>query len=328
MANSRRSERSGRKGSLRTSRSRNHDLEARIAALEAENAKLKTKDSGRDSPSSYDAYDAQDLPPSLQTIYNHHDEKHEGDVEKGCFSLMCGQEGSTARTDNKRKLVRRVYGALTIQLLLTFIIVAGLASSASSVTWVLRNYNALWWSTFIGSIVSLLVLFCGFSRKYPVNIILFVVFTVCIAGTISLSTSILVCRAVDSATNTCVISGEAQRTILQAFAITMIIFLTLTVFEFQTRIDFSFLGGILSVVLCVLLWWGIFGGIFGFGGSGMAYAIIGIILFFFYILYDTYLIVERYEDPEMWVEASIQIYLDVINLFLFILACLTGTKND
>ena len=108
----------------------------------------------------------------------------------------------------------------------------------------------------------------------------------------------------------------------------MIIFLTLTVFEFQTRIDFSFLGGILSVVLCVLLWWGIFGGIFGFGGSGMAYAIIGIILFFFYILYDTYLIVERYEDPEMWVEASIQIYLDVINLFLFILACLTGTKND
>jgi len=40
------------------------------------------------------------------------------------------------------------------------------------------------------------------------------------------------------------------------------------------------------------------------------------------VVYDTYMLAERY-DPEDYVMAAVELYLDIINLFLYILSFLS-----
>lgn len=47
-------------------------------------------------------------------------------------------------------------------------------------------------------------------------------------------------------------------------------------------------------------------------------SVIGVLIFSAYILYDTHMITKRL-SPEEWVIAACELYLDFINLFLFIL---------
>ena len=68
----------------------------------------------------------------------------------------------------------------------------------------------------------------------------------------------------------------------------------------------------------------IFGAIFGatFGGVGhTVFALIGALLFCGFILYDTSNLLHLY-GPDDYVEASIALYLDIINLFLYLLEIL------
>ena len=52
--------------------------------------------------------------------------------------------------------------------------------------------------------------------------------------------------------------------------------------------------------------------------GGLALSCVGVMLFSAYIVYDTFLLAVRYDvDDYIW--ASIQLYLDVINLFLRLL---------
>lgn len=65
--------------------------------------------------------------------------------------------------------------------------------------------------------------------------------------------------------------------------------------------------------------------IFGFQ-TGSVYALLGSILFSMYIIYDTYMIAERL-DPEDYIVAAIELYLDLINLFLYILQLLSDNRR-
>lgn len=66
---------------------------------------------------------------------------------------------------------------------------------------------------------------------------------------------------------------------------------------------------------------GIFGMIFGLQ-TGSVYALLGSVLFSLYIIYDTYMIAERL-DPEDYIVGAIELYLDLVNLFLYILRLLS-----
>jgi hypothetical protein len=70
---------------------------------------------------------------------------------------------------------------------------------------------------------------------------------------------------------------------------------------------------------------GIFGAIFGLQ-TGSVYALFGSVLFSLYIIYDTYMICERL-DVEDYVVAAIELYLDLINLFLYILQLLSEANR-
>lgn len=72
----------------------------------------------------------------------------------------------------------------------------------------------------------------------------------------------------------------------------MAVFLGLTLFTFQTKIDFSFLGGALFASLWIMMLWGLVMAVFGFQQSYL-YSLAGAIIFSLYILYDTSLLMNH-----------------------------------
>ena len=128
-------------------------------------------------------------------------------------------------------------------------------------------------------------------------------------------------------------AGFGQQIVL-AFIITCATFLALTVFTIFSKIDFSFLGPFLCCGIFVLMIWSLIMSLaFTIGGSSaswhLALAIVGVALFTGFIIYDTYMIVTRLGVDD-YIIAAIELYLDVINMFLYVLQILTicgGGRN-
>lgn len=112
---------------------------------------------------------------------------------------------------------------------------------------------------------------------------------------------------------------------LQALGITFVLFITLTAFTFQSKIDFSFLGGVLFAAIWILLIWGLVNAIFGWK-PGFVYSLLGAIIFSLYIIFDTWLLAEKLPYDE-WILACVSLYLDIINLFLFLLQLLSESQR-
>ncbi|MEO3946194.1 Bax inhibitor-1/YccA family protein [Gorillibacterium sp. CAU 1737] len=113
-----------------------------------------------------------------------------------------------------------------------------------------------------------------------------------------------------------------------AFLITALIFGGLTAYAYYSKRDFSFLGGFLVMGVITLIGFsviGLFTG--GFGGTlGLGIAIGGTLIFSGYILYD----ISHYKhglEEEMIPFAVLNLYLDFINLFLYVLRLL-GFSRD
>jgi hypothetical protein len=81
----------------------------------------------------------------------------------------------------------------------------------------------------------------------------------------------------------------------------------------------------LGCALLLLILAGILARVFASALLYTLYAYCGSLLFCFYILYDTHMICNRlgYDD---YIVAAIELYLDLINLFLFILRLLASSK--
>mmetsp|Transcript_17522 Transcript_17522/g.44096 ORF Transcript_17522/g.44096 Transcript_17522/m.44096 type:complete len:112 (-) Transcript_17522:81-416(-) len=101
--------------------------------------------------------------------------------------------------------------------------------------------------------------------------------------------------------------------------ITAGLFLALTVFTFQSKWDFSFLGAGLFAAVWVLMLWGIIMACFG-GSPAMQYwyCLLGAVLFSLYVVFDTWMLTKVY-GPDDYIAASISLYLDILNLFLMVL---------
>lgn len=116
-----------------------------------------------------------------------------------------------------------------------------------------------------------------------------------------------------------------QGVVLEAVFLTGAIFIGLTLFTYQSKMDFSFLGAGLSMGLGALILWGFFAMIFG-AQTGYVYALLGCIIFSGYILFDTWLIMDKL-SPHDHILAAIMLYLDIINLFLYLLQLLAESNR-
>jgi len=213
--------------------------------------------------------------------------------------------------------IRKVYAILSAQLAVTLAII-GVFMIPSVQKFSAENQ----WLLLLAVVVSFVVLFmlicpcCGdMRRKAPGNFILLGVFTLAegfMIGTIT--------------------SHYNVSEVMIAVGVTSAVVLALTIFAFQTKIDFTAMGGILLAVLVVFSLFGLIAIFFPRTQTvRLVYAAIGAIIFSVYIVYDTQLMIggeHKYSlSPEEYIFASLKLYLDIINLFIFILSIIGNSRH-
>lgn len=171
---------------------------------------------------------------------------------------------------------------------------------------------------FIGSLGTLVGLMC-LKDVHPTNMYLLAAFTVFESHLVG-----MVCARYAEI--------GAGYLVLEAFFITMAIFGGITAYCFVSRKDFSFLGGFLFAGLVALLgatFINFIMGITGHYSKGFAFiiSIAGALVFTGFILFDTSLIMEKL-SPDEYILAAINLYLDIINLFLYILQILSRSQDN
>ncbi|XP_058929918.1 LOW QUALITY PROTEIN: protein lifeguard 1-like [Kogia breviceps] len=112
--------------------------------------------------------------------------------------------------------------------------------------------------------------------------------------------------------------------VLWATAATALVTISLTLFALQTKCDFTLLNGMLFVLLFILIICGILLIFIRSYCLHLLYAGLGTVIFSLYLVMDVQLMVGGCHhhsdlDPEEYVFAALNIYMDIINLFLFTL---------
>jgi len=222
---------------------------------------------------------------------------------------------ATARPTEDRnvrvRFIRKVYTILSVQLLATFAICALFALHEPTKQFV-TTHTGFYWFNIIVAFGSLFPLHC-YKRSYPINFMLLSLFTVSMASVLGMVTTLYA-------------QAGAGNLVVEAVAITASVFIILTIYTMQSKWDFSFLGAGLGMGLWIMILWGFFAMIFGID-VGMVYSLLGSVLFSGYIIYDTYMIAERL-DPEDYIVGAIELYLDLVNLFLYILRILSELQRQ
>ena len=117
--------------------------------------------------------------------------------------------------------------------------------------------------------------------------------------------------------------------VLLVVGITAAIVLGLTFYAMYTKTDFTILGGIMIVLLIGLILLGIVGMLTNIPFLNTLYCTLGAILFSVYIIIDTQMLLGKGRikySMDDYIKAAINIYLDIINLFLYLLE-LFGNKQ-
>lgn len=207
--------------------------------------------------------------------------------------------------------VRKVYGILTAQLLLT----AGVASYVImkiDQQWIKQNVWVLGLSVVVTfSTLCAMTCFPSLAKTVPTNYILLFLFT--------FGEGILV--GVISASYT-------WQSVVLALGITVCIVASMTLYACVTRTDFTGMGPYLFVALMSMCAVGLMACImssFGVDVKPMMYVYdgFGALLFTMYLVYDTQKIMGGTHnvqfDIDEYVFAALNLYLDIINIFIYIL---------
>ncbi len=122
--------------------------------------------------------------------------------------------------------------------------------------------------------------------------------------------------------------NEWQNIVTQAFLGTALAVIATACVVFTTDINFDFLGGFLFIALLMLVVMGLINAFFIKSKMvSLVKAYVGAIIFTLYLLYD-FNQLEKKAGDESWATAvniSVNIYLDIINLFLDLLEILSET---
>ena len=128
-------------------------------------------------------------------------------------------------------------------------------------------------------------------------------------------------------TTTPLLMAYTGGTVTMAAFLTGLTFAGLSLYALTTKKDLSFLGGMLSTGLILLIVGSLLNAFFfksAWGSFGIS--CVGVFLFSGFILYDTKNIMHRYPTDEV-ISATLTLYLDILNLFIFILHILGFSKD-
>ena len=123
--------------------------------------------------------------------------------------------------------------------------------------------------------------------------------------------------------------AEWQNVVFQSISATALALLCSATMVFLTDIDFSILGGFLIIALIILVVMGLLNAfLFKSKLFSIVKAYIGAVIFTLYLIYD-FNRLEQLEGNESWgtaINISVNLYLDIINLFLQLLEILSETN--
>lgn len=214
--------------------------------------------------------------------------------------------------------MRKVFAILALQLAATAAMVAVFALHQGVKAWVQDN-PGVFYAAWVTTIVLMITLVCcdEARRHYPANYWLLGTFTLCesyLLGTVSsyYDTIVLLLVVCMTCTVTCAFS----------------------LYALQTRFDFTRNGGILLGGVVLLLCFGLSLAMLGADRVGsVVYALFGTCLFALFLVYDIQLVVgckhRRYTlGPDEYVFAALNLYLDVINIFVLLLMLAAGKEGS
>jgi FtsH-binding integral membrane protein len=218
--------------------------------------------------------------------------------------------------------VRKVYSILSVQLLLTTAI--AIPVMRMDRMWLLQHM-AVFYAVMALQIVCLCVIMCCHKqlRTYPQNYAFLFVFT-----------------ATEGALVGLICAGYSGPSVAMAAATTMLIFGMMTVYAWTTKNDFTGAGPYLFAALFTLFSMCLVMAIMSLfvqdphivNAMNFAYCGCGALIFSFYIVYDTQKMIGMYGghkhqfDIDDYCFAALNLYLDVINLFLYILRMMGDKK--
>ncbi|NXU96753.1 LFG4 protein, partial [Cettia cetti] len=211
-----------------------------------------------------------------------------------------GSNVASASVHIRMAFLRKVYSILSVQILLTTVTSAVFLYSTGVQAFVHERPALLLISGF-GSL-AVIVALTLYRHQHPVNLYLLFGFCFLIYRLFFLL----------------IVSFYDVSVVLQAFILTAAVFLGLTAYTLQSKRDFSKFGAGLFACLWILIFSGFLRLFFYSETIELVFAAAGALLFCGFIIYDTHLLMHKL-SPEEYILASINLYLDIINLFLHLL---------
>lgn len=211
--------------------------------------------------------------------------------------------------------IRKVYGILSLQLAIT-VLMTIFSMTVASFAKFQKESTFMYIICLVLIIVLPIVIACCKSvmMKVPQNYIILFVFTFAESYFVSFI---------------CSISNPSI--VFMAAFMTLAITIALTIYAYTTKTDFTIQGGMFFVLGCAFLLLVIFGMFTRNNVFHIIICVFGVILFGLYILYDTQLIVGNKElslGIDDYILGAFMLYIDIINLFLYILELLQRLNNN
>ncbi|KAL8593463.1 hypothetical protein ACOMHN_000778 [Nucella lapillus] len=219
----------------------------------------------------------------------------------------------------RRAFIRKVYLILTTQLLVTLGFIALFIFVEPVKNWVRREGMWCYIVAYVTFLITYIMLVCcpSVRRNYPGNFICLGIFTVAfsyLTATIS--------------------SFHDTKIVLLAAGITGAVCLAISLFAIQTKVDFTLCSGLLFALVMVLFFfgWACMITYYCWGYNHImdtVYAGLGALVFALFLVYDTQMIIggRKHEmSPEEYIYGALQLYIDVVYIFLFLLSLMGKNK--
>ena len=193
--------------------------------------------------------------------------------------------------------------------------------SINSTLFLLFQNNNMWLMvvSLVGMIVSQVwILCCNGGRDYPKNMILLAIFTLCESYFVS-----FICGLTANSVGT--------QTVVVAAVMTMAMVTACTVYAYKTETDFTASWALVTVLSVVLL---VLGLVTMFTSSPFLtnlYCAVGVFVFGLYLIIDTQMIMggrKAEMTTDDYVVAALMLYIDIIQIFLYILELLKNNNDN
>ena len=212
----------------------------------------------------------------------------------------------------RKGFITKVYGIIFFQLLITTIAVYISLVNEAIMKFMMQNNYVIFFSA-ISAIIVLLILVCGkLTNVVPINYILLLIFTI-----------------FESITVAFVTVYYEPISVLSCAGLSMLIVFGLTMYACFTKTDFTMMGGFLFSCSIVLIFLGIIGLFFRSYFYQMLLNSMGVLLMSVYLIFDTQLVIGKNSQLiklDDYILGALNIYLDIINIFLKILRLLGQKK--